>query len=147
MHRPKLLLMDEPTSGLDPLIQQKFQKLMLQMAKNGTGILLSSHALTEVESICTRILMIKQGNVILKDTTKNIQEKALKVFTLPLLTPQIYANIQLLEGVVKIEAQGNNIKVWTSKRAQILDLLHQNNITEFYLEKATLEEMFLQFYR
>ena len=147
MHKPKLLIMDEPTSGLDPLIQQKFQSLVSQMAKNGTGVILSSHALTEVESICTRIIMIKNGKIILQDATKNIKEQALKIFILPAVTPLIEANLKLLDGVVKIQTGPNETKLWTTKRAPVLLYLSQRAITEFYLERATLEEMFLQFYR
>jgi ABC-2 type transport system ATP-binding protein len=73
LHQPKLLLLDEPTSGLDPLMQQKFFNLVREENKRGATVFFSSHILGEVQKLCGRVAIIKDGSII------NIQEiKALQ---------------------------------------------------------------------
>ena len=64
LHQPKVILLDEPTSGLDPLMQQKFFKLIHQENERGATIFFSSHILGEVQKMCNRVAIIKEGSVI-----------------------------------------------------------------------------------
>jgi ABC-2 type transport system ATP-binding protein len=64
MHAPEVLILDEPTLGLDPLVQREFRALVAGAAAGGTTVLLSSHALAEVELICDRIGLIRQGRLL-----------------------------------------------------------------------------------
>src|SRR5665647_2400083 len=64
LHEPKLIILDEPTSGLDPLMQQKFFELIGQENKNGATVFFSSHILTEVQKMCERVAIIKEGKII-----------------------------------------------------------------------------------
>ena len=61
LHEPKLIILDEPTGGLDPLMQQKFFELLKEENKKGTTILFSSHILSEVQKMCDRVAIIKDG--------------------------------------------------------------------------------------
>lgn len=61
LHEPKLIMLDEPTSGLDPLMQQKFFDLLMEENKKGATILFSSHVLSEVQKMCERVAIIKEG--------------------------------------------------------------------------------------
>ncbi len=63
MHRPRLPLLDEPTNGLDPLNQQEFHKMVTEARDAGATVFLSSHILSEVEQICTRIGIIREGRI------------------------------------------------------------------------------------
>src|SRR3989440_8313421 len=64
MHRPRLLLLDEPTNGLDPLHQQEFELMVAEVHAEGRTVLLSSHILTEVEQICDRVAIIREGQLV-----------------------------------------------------------------------------------
>jgi ABC-2 type transport system ATP-binding protein len=63
LHEPKLIILDEPTSGLDPLMQQKFFELLEEENRKGATILFSSHILSEVQRLCNRVAIIKEGKI------------------------------------------------------------------------------------
>ena len=63
LHSPKVLIFDEPTSGLDPLIQNEFFEILKEEKKRGTTILFSSHVLNEVQKVCDRVAIIKEGKM------------------------------------------------------------------------------------
>jgi ABC-2 type transport system ATP-binding protein len=147
MHDPKLVVMDEPSSGLDPLIQQKLFILLKKVAKNGGAVLLSSHVLSEVQSACDQIIMIKNGKIILQDSTKNIMEKALKVFRFKELDDEVLRVMNQQNLVSKMELVAGNKYLYTDKHVEILKLLNQYEIFDFYLESPNLENMFLEYYK
>src|SRR6059058_2114144 len=64
MHRPRLLILDEPTSGLDPLNQQEFDRMVKEVRDDGRTVFLSSHILSEVEQTCTRVGIIREGQLV-----------------------------------------------------------------------------------
>lgn len=64
MSKPKILILDEPTSGLDPLMQEKFNKLIKRMKKEGTTIIICSHIFEEVAKLCNKIGFLKKGQII-----------------------------------------------------------------------------------
>jgi len=74
MHRPELLLLDEPTLGLDPLMQQEFRRMVQEAAANGATVLLSSHVLGEVESVCDRICLIRAGRALRVGTMDELRQ-------------------------------------------------------------------------
>src|SRR5579885_1675670 len=63
MHRPRLLILDEPTSGLDPLNQQEFSRMVAEAREAGSTVFLSSHVLSEVEQMCSRVGIIREGQL------------------------------------------------------------------------------------
>src|SRR2546430_8101844 len=64
MHRPRLLILDEPTNGLDPLNQQEFDRMVKEVRDEGRTVFLSSHILSEVEQTCTRVGIIREGQLV-----------------------------------------------------------------------------------
>jgi ABC-2 type transport system ATP-binding protein len=74
MHQPKLLILDEPTSGLDPLIQNRFLDLLIEQQKKGATILLSSHVLSEIEKVCDKVALIKDGEILFTKTIDDIKK-------------------------------------------------------------------------
>ncbi|MDB5082064.1 MAG: ybhF 4 [Chloroflexi bacterium] len=64
MHRPRLLVLDEPTSGLDPLNQQEFYRLVEEVRQDGSTVFFSSHIISEVEKICDRVAIIREGQLV-----------------------------------------------------------------------------------
>ena len=64
LHEPKLIILDEPTSGLDPLMQQNFFDLIKEENKKGSTIFFSSHILSEVQALCNRVAIVKNGGIV-----------------------------------------------------------------------------------
>ncbi|BDW97279.1 MULTISPECIES: ABC transporter ATP-binding protein [Thalassospira] len=73
---PKFLILDEPTSGLDPVSRREFYVILDELAAQGTAILLSSHALTEVEARTDRIVILSSGVMVANDTLANLRQQA-----------------------------------------------------------------------
>ena len=84
-HEPRLLILDEPTSGLDPLMQDQLMQCLREQAQRGNTVLFSSHTLSEVEAICDRVAMIRQGKIVEDSTLAELQVRAPRriVLTLP----------------------------------------------------------------
>lgn len=143
---PKLLILDEPTSGLDPLIQHTILKAIKAIKDNGNSVFLSSHNLFEVQSICDRIYMIKDGKIIFEGNTKEILKKALKLVRVYNLTKEQQENISTLKDVEKVKMIDGETIFYTHDQNIIIKYLIENNISEFYIERPTLEEMFIDLY-
>lgn len=73
---PELMVLDEPTSGLDPVSRQEFYALLDDLSRRGTAILLSSHALTEVEARTDTIVILSQGRVVAEGTIEELRQRA-----------------------------------------------------------------------
>ncbi|MEM1312792.1 MAG: ABC transporter ATP-binding protein [Patescibacteria group bacterium] len=147
MHDPNLVIMDEPSSGLDPLVQQKLFILLKKIAQNGGGVLLSSHVLSEVQSACNQIIMIKEGKIVLQDSTEDILQRALKVFRFKTLDSEVENLLKQRELIEKIEMKSEEKLVYTNQPEEILKILVENDIFSFYLESPSLENMFLEYYK
>ena len=147
MHKPDLLILDEPTSGLDPLITSRFFGLLEGVVKRGGSVFLSSHELAEVQQICSRIMMIKNGKIIISDTTQNILEKAYKVFIFKNIPDKLLKSVQTLSKSRRTIRAGDETKLYTKDARPILNLFAKNKFYDFYLERPSLEEMFQESYK
>lgn len=81
-HRPKLLVLDEPTSGLDPLMQSRLADLVREAATAGAAVFFSSHTLSEVDSLCDRVAIVRRGKVIVDETLDVLRHQAPRVVEL-----------------------------------------------------------------
>ncbi len=78
LHSPRLIILDEPTSGLDPLMQKTFFDLIKEENKRGATVLFSSHILSEVQRICDRVAIIKEGKIVSVQKIGEMKENAYK---------------------------------------------------------------------
>ena len=147
LHEPELIILDEPTSGLDPLMQQKFFELLEKENKRGATILLSSHILSEVQRLCDRVAIIKDGKIIKLDTVSNLREnnyKKVKIETDNKLTENEFD----IEGITKLEITDKEISFLfngdINKILQKISTIHLKNI---WLEEPSLEEIFMHYYK
>lgn len=145
LHQPKVILLDEPTSGLDPLMQQKFFKLIRQENERGATIFFSSHILGEVQKMCNRVAIIKEGSVIKIEDIKTLQKdnyKKIRVAASDLDPSQFefegVLNLQKENGVVSFFYKGD-INVITRK-------ISENEVSDVTIEEPTLEEIFMHYY-
>lgn len=147
LHSPKLILLDEPTSGLDPLMQNIFFDILAEENKRGATVLFSSHILSEVQKLCDRVAIIKEGRIIKIDTVQAMKEEAYLKVGFETKKP-FDVNTLGLGQLNELTQNGNevsflykgDINVLTKKLAS-LDLVHVN------IHEAELEEIFLHYYQ
>ena len=87
MHRPQLLILDEPTQGLDPIVQQTFHELVLEARAAGQTVFLSSHVLPEVERVCDRVGIIREGRLIAVEDVGELKTHAVREVELHFSSP------------------------------------------------------------
>ncbi len=145
LHQPEVILLDEPTSGLDPLMQQKFFKLIRQENERGATIFFSSHILGEVQRMCNRVAIIKEGSVIKIEDIITLQKdnyKKIRVAANDLDPSQFdfegVLNLQKENGVVSFFYKGD-INVITRK-------ISERDVSDVTIEEPTLEEIFMHYY-
>jgi ABC-2 type transport system ATP-binding protein len=145
LHEPKLLILDEPTGGLDPLMQNTFFELLAEEREKGTTIFFSSHILSEVQKMCDRVAIIKEGELVKVETIENLTKKNLKYIT---ITFEQSEPIDFhLEGVVKKEVKRNEITLLYSGNIKaLLDKLNTLPVQDLLIGEPTLEEVFMHYY-
>ncbi len=146
MHRPRLLILDEPTNGLDPIIKQDFYAILRSLRQSGTTIFFSSHDLTEVQKICDRVAIVKDGRVVaVEEVASLIQKSNLLVEVTFSQMPDEVA----LAGFKVVERNGQSIKLQMGRTEINAALAQLNNhpITNITISQPTLEDIFLTWYR
>ncbi len=146
LHSPKLIILDEPTSGLDPLMQQKFFDLLEAENKNGATILLSSHILSEVQKLCNRVAIIKEGKIIKVEKISTLQENNHKKFKIEVKSKIDYKYFNL-NGVTDLAVKGNIISfLFRGNINFIMKKISEIDITNLWIEEPDLEEIFMHYY-
>jgi ABC-2 type transport system ATP-binding protein len=145
LHEPKLLILDEPTNGLDPLMQNTFFELLTEEREKGTTIIFSSHILSEVQKMCDRVAIIKEGELVKVETIENLTKNNLKNITITFeQSKPIDFN---LEGVVKKEVNGNEMTLlYSGDMRALLNKLNTLPVQDLIIEEPTLEEVFMHYY-
>jgi ABC-2 type transport system ATP-binding protein len=146
MHDPELVILDEPTSGLDPLIQQRFYDFILESKERGRTIFLSSHILSEVERICDRVAILKEGRLIALHGISDLKRLRLKTIEVT-FEQDLDESIFQLEGVRKIEKDAHTVRLWVDANINcILQVLSNHPIERISCGDARLEDIFLEYY-
>lgn len=148
LHNPRLLILDEPTTGLDPLMQSVFFELLRSENKRGMTIFFSSHILTEVQMLCKRVAIIKDGKIIQLEDIDNLRKKQLKKITIEFgdhLDKQNFI-IPGLESVVA--GPGNLIScMYSGNINELVEFLSGKKILNLMIEEPSLDEIFLHYYK
>lgn len=146
IHEPKLIILDEPTSGLDPLMQQKFFDLLMEENKKGATILLSSHVLSEVQRLCNRVAIIKEGRIIKLETVSNLTENNYKKFKLEVRSG-IDKNHFNISGVSSLAVEGKTVSfLFKGNVNHIVKKISEVDIANVWIEEPSLEEIFMHYY-
>ena len=148
LHEPRLVILDEPTSGLDPLMQQTFFELLKEENAKGVTILFSSHILSEVQRMCHRVGIIKEGRLIKLASISALQENTDKRFKLELKKLEgATAAIAGVEGVRQMEVEGSTVKfLFHGNLNAIMGKLAAVELTNIWIEEPDLEEIFMHYY-
>ncbi|MBZ9609675.1 ABC transporter ATP-binding protein [Clostridium estertheticum] len=146
LHSPKLIILDEPTSGLDPLMQQKFFELLEEENKKGATILLSSHILSEVQRLCNRVAIIKEGKIIKVDKISTLQESNHKKIKIEVKS-KIDDNYFKISGVANLDIKDNVVSFLFSGNINfIMKKISEIEISNLWIEEPDLEEIFMHYY-
>ena len=146
LHEPKLIILDEPTSGLDPLMQQKFFDLLEEENKKGATILLSSHILSEVQRLCNRVAIIKEGKIIKVEKISTLQENNHKKFKIEVKS-KIGDNYFKVSGVTDLDIKGNIVSfLFRGNINSIMKKISEIEIVNLWIEEPDLEEIFMHYY-
>lgn len=145
-HYPDVIVLDEPTSGLDPLGQRAMLSFLRERAGAGRTVLLSSHILSEVEQICGRVAILREGRLTRLDTVEALREEKFRQVTV-----DFDGEAPSFEGlgeyeVVWQEAQRMVVRVRGDARA-LLSALAAARITDVSITEPSLEDVFLDYYR
>jgi len=146
LHEPKLIILDEPTSGLDPLMQQRFFDLLEEENKKGATILFSSHILSEVQRLCDRVAIIKEGKIVTVEKISTLQENNYKRFKIDSQNG-VDPNFFNMPGVNNIESKGKTISfIFKGNINKVLKKIAEIEIENLWIEEPDLEEIFLHYY-
>lgn len=146
LHEPKLIILDEPTSGLDPLMQQKFFDLLLEENRKGATILLSSHVLSEVQRLCSRVAIIKEGKIIKLEKMSTLTENNYKKFKVEMKT-EFDKNYFNISGVSNLEINKNIVSfLFKGNINLIIKKISDVEIFNVWIEEPSLEEIFIHYY-
>ena len=145
-HHPELLVLDEPTAGLDPLIQGVFFELLRRENEQGSTILFSSHVLDDVQRMCRRVAIVRNGKAVEVAEIEELRQRHLKqvraIFDKPVGRQQI-----LLDGLSNVELKGEEIRFsFTGSLRSLLVALSEQPLVDLTIESPTLDEVFLHYY-
>jgi len=145
LHSPKLIVLDEPTSGLDPLMQQKFFKLIREENQRGATVFFSSHILGEVQKMCNRVAIIKEGSVINIQDIKTMQKDNYK--KIRITADGLDESRFKVDGVTKFEKTNGTVNFFFKGDINsMLKLISASEVSDVTIEEPTLEEIFMHYY-
>ena len=143
---PELLIMDEPTLGLDPLLQNTIYTILEDLKKKGTTIFLSSHNLAEVDRICDRVGIIKDGKLVATESIQGLKEKRMHVIEVQFNGPFNKADFYLANLEIRQELSDRLVIGARGDINPLIYKLAQYNLKDLKITHASLEEIFLEFY-
>ena len=148
MNSPKLAILDEPTSGLDPLKQQEFQNIVKEQNNIGCSVLLSSHILGEIEDLCERVGIIKNGNIITSEQISDLKNKTIKKYEITFDNTPDINEIRNIKNISNLVIQGNSVTL-NIKGAidNLLKVISKYTVINLRIIEPSLEEIFLTFYK
>ncbi len=146
LHEPRLIILDEPTGGLDPLMQQTFFELLREENQKGVSILFSSHILSEVQRMCSRVAILKEGRLIQLRKISELRDTKYKKFHIAAKGP-IPEGYFRGEGFTNYAQSGHTASfLFSGDLSAVLGRLSALSLEDVTIEEPTLEEIFLHYY-
>lgn len=141
-----LYILDEPTSGLDPLMENVFLECVTEVKKQGKSVLLSSHILSEVERLCDKVGIIRQGKIIESGTLQELRH--LTRTQVKVETKQVVPSMDRLKGIYELEVNGAELtfQIDTKEMDNVIRHLSQFGIAKLECSPPTLEDLFIRHY-
>lgn len=141
-HNPRLCILDEPTSGLDPLMQREFYSILEERNAQGTTIFLSSHVLSEVQRYCKHAAVIREGRLLVSDSTQSLgHTEAKRVAIKGVAAPPA------LENIRDVSVSDDTVSfLYSGKPKALLEALSGLPLTDVSIGEPDLEEIFMHYY-
>jgi ABC-2 type transport system ATP-binding protein len=149
MHRPRLLILDEPTNGLDPLNQQEFGRMIKEVRDEGRTVFLSSHILSEVEQTCTRVGIIRAGQLVRVGGIAELKDIKRHEITITFAHVVPAEAFKTLDGVVEVEtlADGQTLRLTMQGEADaVIKAAAHHAVVTLTSHEPSLEDIFLRYY-
>ena len=145
LHRPTLLFLDEPTAGLDPLMQRQFFQLIREENRRGVTVFFSSHILGEVQRMCNRVGIIKEGSIIEIADIRTLQQNNYK--KVRVAAADVNAARFDMPGVTNLQQHNGAVRFFYKGDINaVIHRLGELTISDVTLEEPTLEEIFMHYY-
>jgi len=145
LHSPKLLFLDEPTSGLDPLMQRKFFDLIRKENARGVTVFFSSHILGEVQRMCSRVGIIREGSIVEISNIHSLQQNNYKKVSVT--ADGLNSDFFELPGVTNLQTENGTVHFFFKGNINdVLQKLSSVQVTDASIEEPTLEEIFMHYY-
>lgn len=147
LHSPRLLILDEATMGLDPLMQARFFELLRSENRKGMTIFFSSHTLSEVQLLCKRVAIIKEGRIIKVEDIETLRKRQLKKIYIEFTDrdDHVIAGLDGIEGTPVISGKTLQFMYSGDINGLVLKLTGRK-ITDLTIEEPSLEEIFMHYY-
>jgi len=146
MSKPDLLILDEPTAGLDPLVQQTVMDLVRGARNDGATVFFSSHILPEVQAVCDRVGIIRQGQLVATERVEDLTHQQFKRLRLTFFD-EPPADAFALEGVTEMIRDGQSVTLEVQKNLdKVMEKAVTLGIADIDTIPVTLEEIFLAYY-
>jgi len=148
MSGPELLILDEPTSGLDPIVQQEFHRLLREHTASGGSVLLSSHALAEVQRIADRIGILRAGRLIAVERIDELRAKSLHHIRVRFDEPVERREFLGIPGVQQLAVADRTLHCSAPRDSldALLKRISRHSVDDLECTEAELEETFLAYY-
>jgi len=147
MNKPKLLILDEPTSGLDPMMQEQFYKIIAKAKQAGSAVFLSSHSFSEVERICDRVGIIRDGKLVYEGTVASVTAKHLPTWNVVVVRKSDATKLQQSKDLTVLTHDGTSLSVRPKTTISLaLAALSRVSITSMSTSQDDLEDEFMSFY-
>lgn len=148
MHDPDLLILDEPTSGLDPLIQAEFYAIIRERRAAGKTTFMSSHILSEVQSICDRVGFIRGGKLVKVAPLEDLLQQAPQELSILFADSPPTTVLRTVKGARNITVHGNAILMdFNGDINNLLRILAAHPIKGLTIAEPDLEKLFMHYYQ
>jgi len=147
-HEPELLVLDEPTSGLDPLMREEFLALLDEERERGCAVFVSSHELDEVERVCDRVGIVRDGKVVAVERMSDLLGKARRRVTVRFADAVRPGELSDLPGVSDLVVGDHRASFQVEGDLDpVIKALARHHVADVEATHPTLEEVFLGYYR
>ncbi|ELZ02145.1 ABC transporter ATP-binding protein [Natrialba aegyptia] len=148
---PDLLILDEPSSGLDPNGAREMRAIIREENERGTTVFFSSHVMEQVEAICDRVGIMRDGRLIAEDAIDSLKDRfdadSRLVVTLDTVADDIVPTLETMNGVTDVNVDGNDVSVVVadaSRKAPVIEAVGASGVTieDIRIDDSSLEDLF-----
>ena len=145
LHAPEVLILDEPTGGLDPLMQNKFFDLLEELRDGGATIFFSSHILSEIQRMCERAAIIRDGKIVAIEDISTLLAKQMKKVRLVLKSD---ASLEYPAGCQNVQQAGEKVSFdYVGPVAELVQWLAGLELADVVMTEPDLESIFMNYYQ